>query len=135
MQSIEDKIAARKARFRTVSSSPFGPDDQIGMLNLISPESMTAALTGVDGGRVFDLSVEYFIGMPSWTKSGDPPFQLFMSARPSGEVIDDPMGIGRAQNELASRSGDCLSMYTHTGTHVDTLNHIGYRGTILERLH
>jgi kynurenine formamidase len=29
-----------------------------------------------------------------------------------------------------SYSGDAVSMYTHTGTHIDTLNHFGYNGKI-----
>src|SRR5437899_6517291 len=27
-------------------------------------------------------------------------------------------------------SGDAISMYTHCGTHIDTLNHFGYNGVI-----
>ncbi|MFD2352292.1 cyclase family protein [Nonomuraea ferruginea] len=38
--------------------------------------------------------------------------------------------MGREQNELVSYSGDAISMYTHCGTHIDTLNHFGYNGRI-----
>ena len=41
------------------------------MLNLITPESRRRVLEDVDPGRVFDLSVDYFVGMPSWTANGD----------------------------------------------------------------
>jgi kynurenine formamidase len=68
--------------------------------------------------------------MPSFTAGGDPPFQIWMSATPSGGVNDDAMGLGEAQNRIVSRSGDSILMYTHTGTHVDALNHIGYDGTV-----
>ncbi len=31
---------------------------------------------------------------------------------------------------LVAYSGDSISMYTHTGTHIDALNHFGYHGKI-----
>jgi kynurenine formamidase len=100
------------------------------MLNLATADSRARVMSDVDAGRVFDLAVDYFIGMPSWTASGDPPFQIWMSATPSGGVNDDAMGLGEAQNRIVSRSGDSILMYTHTGTHIDALNHIGYDGTV-----
>ena len=36
--------------------------------------------------------------------------------------------MGREHNERVSLSGDCISMYLHTGTHIDALNHFGYCG-------
>ena len=40
------------------------------------------------------------------------------------------MGMGAEQTRLVSYSGDVISMYTHCGTHLDTLNHFGYCGEI-----
>jgi kynurenine formamidase len=40
------------------------------------------------------------------------------------------MRVGKTGNELVSYSGDAISMYTHTGTHIDALNHFGYNGRI-----
>ena len=97
------------------------------MLNLAT---QAGVLTEVDPGRVFDLAVDFFTGMPCFTAGGDPPFTMWMSATPSGMVLDDPLGVGEEQNRLLSRSADCMSMFLHTGTHVDALNHIGYGGTI-----
>jgi kynurenine formamidase len=119
-------IAARQSTFRQPSTSPFGPEDQIGMLNLARVLQTQRILNDVDAGKLFDLAVDYFVGMPNWTLAGDPPFQISMSGTPSGGVLDDPLGLGDAQNEMVGRSGDCISMYTHSGTHVDTLNHMGY---------
>ena len=111
----------------SAARSPFGPEDEIGMLNLAT---QAGVLTEVDPGRVFDLAVDFFTGMPCFTAGGDPPFTMWMSATPSGMVLDDPLGVGEEQNRLLSRSADCMSMFLHTGTHVDALNHIGYGGTI-----
>lgn len=124
------RIAALTASYREVSESPFGKDDEIGMLNLITADSRQAVWAEADPAKTFDLAVEYFIGMPSWTDAGDPPFQIWMSHTPSGTVVEDPLGVGREQNELVGYSGDCIAMYTHCGTHIDTLNHFGYNGKI-----
>ncbi|MGI8827655.1 MAG: cyclase family protein [Chloroflexota bacterium] len=124
------RIAAFNATFRQVSVSPFGEDDEIGMLNLMDSESIQRVLSEADYGKIFDLAVDYFIGMPSFTGGGDLPFQQWMSHTPSGNIIDDPLRVGKPQNELVGYSGDCIAMYTHCGTHIDTLNHFGYRGQI-----
>ena len=127
---MSDRIAARSAVHHEVSSSPFGPDDEIGMLNLITPALRSAVLAAADTSRLFDLSVDLFPGMPTWTAGGEPPFQIAMTHTPAGSVIDDPVGVGPEQNRLVSWSADQIAMFTHCGTHVDALNHFGYHGVI-----
>ncbi|MGI8305991.1 cyclase family protein [Saccharopolyspora hattusasensis] len=100
------------------------------MLNLLSPESAREVIRRADGGAAIDLSVDMFVGMPSWVKAGDPAFQQWMTHTPKGTILDDLTGAGDVQNRLVSYSGDAVSMYTHTGTHIDTLNHFGYHGEI-----
>jgi kynurenine formamidase len=125
------KIAAYRAASHSASASPFGPDDETGMPNLVTPAAMRSILEVVDLHKVIDLSVDYFVGMPSWNSlTGDNPFQIWMSHTPRGQVNLDDLGVGRAANELVSYSGDAISMYTHTGTHLDALNHFGYHGRI-----
>jgi kynurenine formamidase len=123
-------IAALAAQPGRPSASPFGPADEIGMLNLATAEAAARVLADVDGGKTFDLAVDFFVGMPSFTAAGDPPFAMWMSATPGGSLKDDPLGVGEAQNRMVSRSGDAFSMFTHTGTHIDALNHIGYDGAV-----
>ena len=125
-----ERIAAFKAVTGRVSKSPFGPEDEIGMLNLLAPEDARALLASADAGHVVDLSVDLFLGMPTWTAGGEPPFQISMTHTPRGSVVDDPVGVGAEQNELVAWSADTITMFTHTGTHVDTLNHFGYHGHI-----
>jgi kynurenine formamidase len=129
-QDHDALIAARHATSGRVGRSPFCPDDEIGMLNLITAESRAAVLAEADVRRVFDLSVDYFVGMPSFAMLGDPTFQIWMSHTPSGTVVDDPIGVGPEQNRRVSLSGDCIAMYAHTGTHIDSLNHFGWCGEI-----
>jgi kynurenine formamidase len=124
------QIAAFAAQRGEVSESPFGPDDQIGMLNLLTPAVARAELARADGGKVFDLSVDLFMEMPTWTTGGEPPYSIWMVHTPRGSVVSDPVGVGPTQNELVAWSADAISMFTHCGTHIDTLNHFGYQGRI-----
>jgi kynurenine formamidase len=124
------RISAWSAVRHEVSESPFGPDDEIGMLNLITPQLSASTLSRADATRVFDLSVDLFPGMPTWTAGGEPPYQIWMNHTPQGSVVDDPVGVGPEQNELVAWSADSISMFTHCGTHIDTLNHFGYHDKI-----
>ena len=113
------------------AESPWGPDDEIGRLNLMTDATRLAVLERISSGKVYDLGVEYFLGMPSWQAIGDPRFQLYMTHTPRGVTVDDPFGIGDpAVNKFVSYTGDAMCLYTHTGTHVDALNHFGLHGKI-----
>lgn len=118
------------AEVRDVGVSPWGPTDEIGRLNLITAESRTKVLSRVDGSATYDLSVEYFIGMPSWQAAGDPRYQIWMTHTPQGTIVDDPMRVGEELNNHVSYTGAAVSMYTHMGTHIDALNHFGLNGKI-----
>lgn len=118
------------AKQPVVGSSPWGPADQIGRLNLMNDASRAAVLARVRGGDVYDLSVDLYIGMPSWQAAGDPHFRMWMTHTPHGTLIDDPLGLGKALNKHVSYTGAAFSMYTHTGTHIDTLAHFGLDGRI-----
>lgn len=118
------------AEERRVGISPWGPDDQIGRLNLMTQASQQAVLSRLKGGAVYDLSVEYFIGMPSWQAAGDPHYRIWMTHTPHGTRIDDPLHLGEKMNAHVSYSGAAISLYTHMGTHIDALNHFGLNGEI-----
>jgi kynurenine formamidase len=110
--------------------SPFGPTDEIGMLNLLGKDRARDLLARADGGHMVDLSVDLFMGMPTWTMGGEPPFQIWMNHTPRGSRVDDPVHVGPEQHDYISWSADSISMFTHSGTHIDTLNHFGYHGKI-----
>jgi kynurenine formamidase len=129
-EAIKEKIAAHGAAFRRATTSPFGSDDEIGMLNLITGETRRAIMDRADPTRIYDLSVDNFVGMPGWFGAEDQPYQIWMTHTPAGEAVDNVASVGRETGDLVSYSGDAISMYTHTGTHVDALNHFGYNGKI-----
>ena len=122
--------SAALAGERGVGVSPWGPDDEIGRLNLMTEETRAQILSRITGGVSYDLSVEYFIGMPSWQAAGDPHYRIWMTHTPHGTVIDDPLNLGTEMNEHVSYTGAAISMYTHMGTHIDALNHFGLDGKI-----
>jgi kynurenine formamidase len=114
----------------SVGKSPYGDTDEIGRLNMMAAESRAGILARADASACYDLSVEYFMGMPTWTAAGDPPYQIWMSHTPSGTPVDNLTGQTREINERIGYSGDVILMYTHCGTHIDTLNHWGYGNEI-----
>ena len=104
------------------AKSPWGPADEIGTLNMMTDKSRLDILKQVAGGKVYDLGVDLFIGMPTCCGAfGDPSFQIFLTHAPSR---------GDPAKELLSYAGDAVNMYTHTGTHLDALNHFGLHGKI-----
>jgi len=109
-----------------VGKSPWGPNDQKGALNRITDQSRAAIMARIDGTRVYDLSVDYFLGMPSFQAAGDPAYQIWMTHTPQGTIVDNLNGQGKRINSCCGYSGDVILMYTHTGTHIDSLNHFGY---------
>jgi kynurenine formamidase len=111
-----------------VSRSPWGPEDNVGRLNMLSAESRQAVMARADAGRVFDLAVDYFLGMPSWAAAHDPRYQMWMTHTPDGSGNDRLSGASAEVHEKYSYCGDSFSMYTHTGTHIDMLNHLGHYG-------
>ena len=130
MDNEDNAVHERLTGLFRVAKSPWGPEDQKGALNYLTPASQAAIMARVDGGGVYDLSVDYFVGMPSFQAAGDPAYQMFMSHTPAGTVVDDLNGQGRRMNACCGYSGDVVLMYTHTGTHIDSLNHFGYGNRI-----
>jgi kynurenine formamidase len=123
-------VATAQSDRPEVGVSPWGADDEIGRLNLMTPVSQAAILGRISGGAPYDLSVEYFIGMPSWQAAGDPHYRIWMTHTPHGTGVDDPLGVGHAMNDHVSYTGAAVSMYTHTGTHIDALVHFGLNGEV-----
>lgn len=113
-----------------VGQSPWGPDDELGRLNMMTDASRASVLSRISGGKSYDLSVEYFIGMPGWEAAGDPRYQMWMTHTPRGNVVTDSMQVGDPANKHVSYTGTAVSMYSHTGTHIDALNHFGIDGKI-----
>ncbi len=103
--------------------SPWGPEDEIGTLNMMTDASRLEILQRIETGKVYDLGVDLFVGMPDCCSAafGDPTYQMMMLHTPAR---------GDGGKELLSHSSEAISMNTHTGTHIDTLSHFGLHGKI-----
>lgn len=124
------QLTTRGQEQEKVGKSPWGPEDQIGTLNMMTEATQLEVLSNVRSGKTYDLSVEYFVGMPSFHSLGDPGYQYWLTHTPHGTVVDNPNGLGEEMNKKISYTGDAISMYTHMGTHIDALNHFGLNGKI-----
>ncbi|MEK1869806.1 MAG: cyclase family protein, partial [Ensifer adhaerens] len=107
--SLVASLVGGPAFAQEVGKSPWGPKDEIGRLNLITPESRAAILSRIEGSKSYDLAVEYFIGMPSWEAAGDPPYQMWMTHTPNGTLVSDPMKVGKEMNAHVSYTGSAVS--------------------------
>ena len=119
-------LALPISRAAEVAKSPYGPDDEIGVLNTLTDTTRLAVLQQISSGTVYDLSVDFFVGMPSLADlgMGDPPFHMWMTHTPNGVKVEGLSPAG-SPDQIALYD-DAIIMSTHTGTHLDTLNHIGY---------
>lgn len=100
----------------------WGPDDEAGTLNFITPEAVLEAASTITRGRVFSLAIPFdqsgpqtgylqrFNPMRFMLRDGDDTF-----SRAMGDV---PRGIGAAD--------DVLLIATHSATHWDALAHVHY---------
>lgn len=103
---------------------------ELGAMQHLRSVDLAALLARVRPQPIYDLGVDLFLGMPSFQAAGDPPFQIWMTHTPAGTVVDNANGVGAKVNGCVGYSGDVILMYTHTGTHIDALNHFGHADTI-----
>jgi kynurenine formamidase len=108
--------------------SPFGPDDQQGMLNHISDAKRVAALQLVRQGRLYDLAHVLDEHVPVF------PGRYFRQTlvttahhANAGEGFPPPTGLGDNNVNWVT---EVFTATTQLGTHLDALNHlqIGDRG-------
>jgi len=119
-------LAAPTGRAAEVAKSPHGPNDEIGVLNTLTAAQSLAVLQRVDSGKVYDLGVDYFVGMPGLADlgMGDPAYHMWMTHTPDGVKVENLTPAGAPQD--TALYDDAILMSTHSGTHMDSLNHLGY---------
>jgi kynurenine formamidase len=100
----------------------WGPDDEKGAVNWISPSRVARAAKSVTSGRVISLTVP--IGPQTPVASHRLPPKRFMD-RAGGDSRSSHRRTGRFQF-----AEDTLLLATHTGTHVDALAHVWYEDAL-----
>jgi kynurenine formamidase len=94
----------------------WGPDDQIGTLNYITPEVIRHAASLVRKGRTISLAIPLAVGQPSPNRR----LEKFM--------VDTGQGASLGKNPLWLQ--DWLSLPLHGTTHWDGLGHVFGEGKI-----
>src|SRR3569623_1882642 len=96
--------------------SEFGPDDQRGAANRITPEKVVAASGLIKSGRVYQLGRLYEHGMPI---PGKRHFSLTIPGLPTG--------LPSGSNQLVSNDELFSGEIGQVGTQFDGLGHVGMR--------
>jgi kynurenine formamidase len=101
------------------------PEDlhaQFGALSRVGPQQVIGALAEVTVGRIVDLEVTRFPGMPS--HAAHPELQVLAYRTPRGGRVSAPPGWEGASNpHQQGIITDLIIGTSHTGTHVDSLAH------------
>lgn len=97
----------------------WGEDDELGTLNLITPEKRRDAAASVRSGTVISLGLELRSDLPQPSGSG----------RLNPQHVMTETGSDLAARDRASGfSDDVLAMSVHAATHWDALSHVFHRG-------
>ena len=109
-------IAHAQADCKTlVKPSPFGPDDQIGATNRITPAVTKAAAAEIQTGAVFPMAYDLVDGVPLFGTRFTKTMLTTFALVPGAEY---------GKNKLSYMEDTYLSQ-SHVGTHIDGMGHIG----------
>lgn len=97
----------------------WGDDDEVGTLNLITPEKRLQAAACVRSGTAISLALEFRSDLPQPSGSGRLNPQHLMTETGSDAA---------AQGGVTGFSDDVLTMAIHAATHWDALSHVFHRG-------
>ena len=109
-------IAHAQADCKTlVKPSPFGPDDQIGATNRITPAVTKAAAAEIQTGAVVPMAYDLVDGVPLFGTRFTKTMLTTFALVPGAEY---------GKNKLTYMEDTYLSQ-SHVGTHIDGMGHIG----------
>ena len=113
-------LAAFNAMFESVKNwGRWGPDDERGTLNYLTPDKVAAAAKLVRSGRTVSMAIP--INKAAGPDNPNPAVHQ-MSLLHDLPITKSGLSFGMCYLAMASH-GDCH-------THVDALNHVGYRGQL-----
>ena len=109
-------VAHAQADCKTlVKASPFGPDDQTGATNRITPAVTKAAAAEIQTGTVIPMAFDLVDGVPLFGTRFTKTILTSAALVPGAEY---------GKNRLTYMEDTYLSQ-SHVGTHIDGLGHIG----------
>jgi hypothetical protein len=98
-----------------VKASPFGPDDQTGATNRITPAVTKAAAAEIQSGAVISMAYDLVDGVPLFGTRFTKTILTAFAMVPGAEY---------GKNKLTYMEDTYLSQ-SHVGTHIDGMGHIG----------
>ena len=107
--------APLSAQPATCQKSRFGPDDQIGNLNHVTPEKTLAATKLVTRGKAYRLGIETNKNTPAF-----PPRTFSVTILQPGQVAGTTLGPSKT-----SYNDDIITGWVGVGSQIDGLGHIG----------
>jgi kynurenine formamidase len=121
VSTVSSSLDARiDALAREVSNwGRWGDADEIGTLNLITPERRVRAAECVRSGSVFSLALELRSDGPQPAGSG--------RLNPQHVMVETGSDVA-LQGSVTGYSDDMLAMSVHAATHWDALSHVFHRG-------
>ena len=100
---------------QVVAPSPFGPDDQVGATNRITPAVTKAAAAEIQTGTVTPMAYNLVDGVPLFGTRFTKTILTSFAVVPGAEY---------GKNKLSYMEDTYLSQ-SHVGTHIDGMGHIG----------
>jgi len=102
----------------------WGPDDQRGTLNLITPEAARRGAAAVRTGETFSLAIPFDQTGPQWDGSG-------MPGRINPELRTYAVNVAFTGDPADfTTTDDSFRMGSQAATHLDALAHVGYEGKL-----
>jgi kynurenine formamidase len=100
-----------------VKASPFGPDDQTGATNRVTPAVTKAAAAEIQTGNVISMANNLVDGVPLFGTRFTKTILTSFAMTPGAEY---------GKNKLSYMEDTYLSQ-SHVGTHIDGMGHIGIK--------
>ena len=100
-----------------VKASPFGPDDETGATNRVTPAVTKAAAAEIQTGEVISMAYNLVDGVPLFGTRFTKTILTSATLVPGAEL---------GKNKLSYMEDTYLSQ-SHVGTHIDGLGHIGVK--------
>jgi len=95
--------------------SKYGADDELGSLNLLSPEKVKQAASLIKTGKTYSLGVVTGSSSPAY-----PPRQYSMTILQLDDGMGTPLGSNRATG-----NDDLMNIWMGIGSQIDGLGHMG----------
>ena len=111
--------AAQAQPLQTCHKSKWGPNDQIGALNHIRPENVTAAVQLVKRGKAIRMGIETNSKTPAF-----PPRFFNITVLTPGQEYGGSLG-----DTKTNYNDDVITGWVGVGSQLDGLGHIGIDGT------